>query len=311
MDGRKFEGGGSVDSSKFYVAVSETKDGYWVVMSRPTHEKWVAESMIENVPRNEVGKVVTLDEARKHTKIIGKEYLTDDMIAHPNKFADGGEMMAKGGEIEVGDMVELKSGQKAKVVRVEESWIGVQTSNNMLKDVYKEDVKKLADGGMMAKGGESQGYDDREDERLSMEHGKISGKDFVGSHKQREHSRRDDARFEERMAKGGFVSKGELVWSKLNNSKKSQFLKENFTPQITPRSQEILVGKDFQFLPKDVKIKLESKYADVEEYRYGGMMAKGGKLIGKQKNIDVNKNGKLDAEDFKLLRQKAKSRLKK
>ena len=34
-----------------------------------------------------------------------------------------------------------------------------------------------------------------------------------------------------------------------------------------------------------------------------GMMAKGGKLVGKQKNLDVNKNGKLDAEDFKMLRK--------
>lgn len=33
-----------------------------------------------------------------------------------------------------------------------------------------------------------------------------------------------------------------------------------------------------------------------------GRMAKGGKLVGKQKNLDVNKNGKLDAEDFKILR---------
>ena len=90
----------------------------------------------------------------------------------------------------------------------------------------------------MADGGHTQGYDDREDERLSMEYGKISGKDFVGSHKQTQHSRRDDARFEERMAKGG-------------------------------------------------------------------------KLIGKQKNIDVNKNGKLDSQDFKLLRERAKARLKK
>jgi hypothetical protein len=32
--------------------------------------------------------------------------------------------------------------------------------------------------------------------------------------------------------------------------------------------------------------------------------AKGGKLVGKQKNLDVNKNGKLDAEDFKMLRSK-------
>jgi hypothetical protein len=102
-------------------------------------------------------------------------------------------------------------------------------------DLLNTDVVKESE---YADGGHTQGYDDREDERLSMEYGKISGKDFVGSHKQTEHSRRDDARFEERMAKGG-------------------------------------------------------------------------KLIGKQKNIDVNKNGKLDAEDFKLLRQKAKSRLKK
>lgn len=36
----------------------------------------------------------------------------------------------------------------------------------------------------------------------------------------------------------------------------------------------------------------------------GGYMAKGGKLVGKQKNLDVNKNGKLDAEDFKMLRGK-------
>ena len=75
-------------------------------------------------------------------------------------------------------------------------------------------------------------------------------------------------------AKGGFVGKGELVWRKLTDSKKMEFLKENFTPQITPRSQEILVGKDFQFLPKDVKIKLESKYANVEEYAKGGISQK-------------------------------------
>jgi hypothetical protein len=65
------------------------------------------------------------------------------------------------------------------------------------------------EGGMMAKGG--QGYDDREDERLAMEYGKISNKDFVGSHEAREHSRRDDARFEERMADGGMMADDEQV----------------------------------------------------------------------------------------------------
>jgi len=54
-----------------------------------------------------------------------------------------------------------------------------------------------------AKGGKTheQGYDDREDESLAMRHGKIATKDFVGSHKRREHSRRDDAQFETRNKK--------------------------------------------------------------------------------------------------------------
>jgi hypothetical protein len=73
-----------------------------------------------------------------------------------------------------------------------------------------------------------------------------------------------------KFAKGGHVSKGELVWKKLSNSDKVKFLKENFTPEITPRSQETLVGKSFNFLPKNVKIKIESVYANVEEYAKGG-----------------------------------------
>lgn len=74
----------------------------------------------------------------------------------------------------------------------------------------------------------------------------------------------------ERFEKGGFVGKGELVWKKLDNSKKAEFLKENFTPEITPRTQETLVGKAYNFLPSKVKIVLNSKYANVEEYSKGG-----------------------------------------
>ena len=73
-------------------------------------------------------------------------------------------------------------------------------------DEYTSDEKEK--GGYMADGGMSQGYDDREDERLSMEHVKIGNKDFVGSHSQKEHSRRDDAQFEERMAMGGALEHG-------------------------------------------------------------------------------------------------------
>lgn len=46
---------------------------------------------------------------------------------------------------------------------------------------------------------EEQGYDDREDERLGAEHGGISDHDFDGDHEEEEHSRRDDAHFEDRV----------------------------------------------------------------------------------------------------------------
>ena len=71
-------------------------------------------------------------------------------------------------------------------------------------------------------------------------------------------------------ADGGFVSKGQMVWNKLTSSKRADFLKEYFTPEITPRSQEILVGKTYKFLPRNVKIKVEAIYANVEDYADGG-----------------------------------------
>jgi hypothetical protein len=70
------------------------------------------------------------------------------------------------------------------------------------------EMHRYEKGGYMAEGGKSQGYDDREDERLAMEHGKIADKDFVGTHSEMEHSRRDDAEFEERMAEGGVLEHG-------------------------------------------------------------------------------------------------------
>jgi len=83
-------------------------------------------------------------------------------------------------------------------------------------------------------------------------------------------NRAEDLDVNNEYAGGGFVSKGELVWKKLSSSDKINFLNENFTPQITARTQQTLTGKAYNFLPKNVKIVLESKYANVEEYAYGG-----------------------------------------
>jgi hypothetical protein len=65
----KFDEGG-------YIAVGVDKDDYWTIISKPTtREK--AEKMINfgTLPTGEYGKVVKVEEAKSHKKIVGKEYL--------------------------------------------------------------------------------------------------------------------------------------------------------------------------------------------------------------------------------------------
>jgi hypothetical protein len=95
--------------------------------------------------------------------------------------------------------------------------------------IYKKwlEADEYAKGGYMAKGGKTQGYDDREDERLGMEDGKLSTKDFIGSRKHRKHSRRDDAQFEERgkMANGGMMKRGGRTKEAITADKRLKALK--------------------------------------------------------------------------------------
>jgi hypothetical protein len=80
---------------------------------------------------------------------------------------------------------------------------------NIMSKKEREKLEKHDGRSVYADGGKTQGYDDKKDESLGMTRGKLSLKDFVGNRKQKEHSRRDDARFEERgkMADGGGVDK--------------------------------------------------------------------------------------------------------
>lgn len=124
-------------------------------------------------------------------------------------------------------------------------------------------VGKAEDGGYMADGGMSQGYDDREDERLSMEHGKIGNKDFVGSHSQEEHSRRDDARFEERMEAGGEVVY-EVTGSPLGEPRK-----------VKAKSKDEAI-KEIQDLLRPIFGSVAKKNFKVRKLEDGGYMAMGG-----------------------------------
>lgn len=79
----KKEKGGEMAKGGF-VAVGE-KDGYWTIMSKPTTKEKAQKVIDMGVPKGEVGKVVTLEQAKSHKKVIGEEYL-----------ASGGKM-EKGG----------------------------------------------------------------------------------------------------------------------------------------------------------------------------------------------------------------------
>jgi hypothetical protein len=302
--------------------------------------------------------------------------------------------MAKGGkvvELKEEDYVWNAVGKKLIVSKVDDKnyyFDGFDSSKSAFpKELVNNYIKKGAwtlKNPKMAYGGETQGYDDREDERLGMKYGKMASKDLNSTR-----ARRDDARFEERgkMADGGMIelqsvgaiynpqtnmiyamySKDEgykhkgkeydvesgqdvdeiddeyflnalsqedkaiLFGNKMADGGSLSSMKEEYyenednnahsenvvllakhfgTKEDLTEAKRILAlhekegslssenGKKRQVL----HLKLIEK-ARTEMAKDGIEFEKGGKLIGKQKNLDVNENGKLDAEDFKMLRK--------
>jgi hypothetical protein len=259
-------------------------------------------------------------------------YLIGDSVLGDKKYAKGG-YMADGGEIGDSVIVELNNGKKieGKIEKLNPFKIRTSpSSTEVIPNSYIKSVKK------MAHGGKTQGYDDKENERLAMEHGKMSKKDLDSTH-----ARRDDARFEERgkMAKGGKTKKGDIGKSGTQygytlkeyeemgeknglfvspkewwSSREGKKYTDSFgrTKTIGTNSQDerqemqsygyrIAIGMDLgsdKIPPSARKYVIENNLTKEQQ-----KLAKGGKLVGKQKNLDVNKNGKLDAEDFKMLRK--------
>lgn len=73
-DAPMLEKGGSVGG---YVAVTETEDDYWIIVSKPTSKK-MAQQMADLVTtkKGEKNKVVTVEQAKSHKKVLGREYLS-------------------------------------------------------------------------------------------------------------------------------------------------------------------------------------------------------------------------------------------
>lgn len=196
---------------------------------------------------------------------------TIDYEARPNradvnpdkkvKLADGGMVFKKG------DKVLLKDGGGQRIATVVQD--GYDSKNRVrirpegfpmdmsvpMEAKYSDDKRlyvlhKMADGGM------SQGYDDREDERLGMKHGKVSKKDFVGSHEKREHSRRDDAGFETRMKKGGKVGTSKEDRARYAKPAGWRWKEEAVTKRVIERKQ----------LSMQPSKKMRDKYPDLVYY---------------------------------------------
>jgi hypothetical protein len=202
-------------------------------------------------------------------------YLIGDSVLEDKKSYDDGGMMAKGGQLEVGDMVmvddsgyakyfsgfdvskpaKIISKNKGKSFGKVKYFYGLETSDG--KKPFNQAIESMLtkvskDGGMMAHGGKTQGYDDREDERLGMKDGKMSMKDLDSTH-----ARRDDARFEERgkMAKGG-----QIDFDKVKTKYATQdinLLQKEGRMAITDTKKGVLFGEHkggvFSFTTKDGK----------------------------------------------------------
>lgn len=149
-------------------------------------------------------------------------------------------------------------------------------------------------------GGKTQGYDDKKDESLGMTRGKLSLKDFVGNRKQKEHARRDDARFEERgkMADGGTLKEKDKFSLKILRSLSGfssgigiggvleilGYSKYRFNQYATQEEYDKVKKELDNLVKKDyvegstILYKITKKGAEyLSSFGYGDYMAKGGK----------------------------------
>ena len=107
----------------------------------------------------------------------------------------------------------------------------------------------------------------------------------------------------ERFAHGGMTAGR---YYKDNSGNEFRYIGESEGKLLFKDGEKIITKshEDFEDAPKEKKLfgifadggETAAAEHNIKQAKYGA------KLVGKQKNLDVNKNGKLDAEDFKMLR---------
>jgi hypothetical protein len=227
-------------------------------------------------------------------------------MADGGKMANYGGMMAKGGEVVYGSLYKkiVEAVERKLKISNDEATNLVDENEAFIIDMIEyEEIKspnQIADAIISdygedeyKKGGMSQGYDDREDERLAMKYGKIKSK-YLNSTK----ARRDDARFEERMEDGGYMADGGKVAKEyklvpmipygvkgmITTDYKSTQRFMGTEDEAVAKAKE-LANSNPNFVRVEIKRELKTKTNTVgivdgqnKNYSDGGIMAKGGEL---------------------------------
>jgi hypothetical protein len=101
--------------------------------------------------------------------------------------------------------------------------------------------------------------------------------------------------YEDKMAEGGMVEHGLKIGDKIVSD---QFWDKKIVVENTKTHKKALINLETGVRKEEMGMGGDTAAAEhnIKQAKYGA------RLVGKQKNLDVNKNGKLDSEDFKMLR---------
>jgi hypothetical protein len=285
-------------------------------------KKWLNE-LIKERGRNEAAKIVRYNLTGKNPYYrynnIYDQWLSSATLNE--KYANGG-MMAKGGNIYRRQSIKsfyvdtYPTDNLGQEINGEASFEGLNKVLDCNIDVYEYlgVGDSLVRERVFSKLAELMGvsYDVIYDKWLKSDYAK--GGKLVGKQKNldvNKNGKLDAEDFKilrgEKMAKGGkirsqkefneLVAEKEKIVKNLSSKEISEMWNKNSNSPSKMTEDEAKTSTSKMYL-RDLLVEKELTKAEYNKY-----FAKGGKLVGKQKNLDVNKNGKLDAEDFKMLRK--------
>jgi hypothetical protein len=240
---------------------------------------------------DEDAKTIALQIEEQYNQEYGKGGTIDEMVKSLRKKKE--------------DLKEQYKNAQMDGINTDKLLVKIQKVNNELNSALKQMFSsiKLSDGGELDEE-DSLDYNsisDLQSERNRLVRWKYQYNSKGADYKIKQLEERIDyLKSKDKMSKGGKLrtpQEGELV---------KGFGHKYSTPifEVNEKNKTFKIDSPNYWDFDDVLISFDKVLYSEDDNEWVKKMAKGGKLVGKQKNIDVNKNGKLDAEDFKLLRRR-------